>query len=554
MQINTFLIENSLTSQDKAEFVRTGVLLNSASDDENFMRLRGHYSQAAMTNIVVRDYEAIFPEARCSDKVLLKPSTIVSDFAVMDATGVDRQALLRSLSKVKAMPIPDFVLQSSNIFSGWRKHTFYTHDHMLAALNSLRDANRSSTFATTDDPEYAKRAAKYKHGLSLKHPEDFIGLRRCKDLYLSECAKIIKTCREVLNFPIMEETKSQSTVIAQPTLTYATLDYSLLDFRELYRHESFRLMQDIQNAADTKHLVDFILSSGTLDDLRNYAKAAKAADNPVVLSAAEKKAEKAAYVVHMNKARDFCKATWDKSRFGLDFEDAVDADKFTEAMCVAEYDAHLASGNPDPVIAPKKSEMTEAETHADREKWRKDNPSPGMSAKLKQEKKAITPVATVKQGRNLFETARNTLGFIESDTEYNYPNAPEIYNLADLLPPATDDKYIDNLTHLATQMAAWDDHVQYPHIYLKPIDLAKIAGVDNSAIFRPNTNDDRSGYEVIESFAATSATSRYSLFADNMEIDQEIFFVTDAPQVGEVVLGATNITLALKKLIYQLQR
>jgi len=65
---------------------------------------------------------------------------------------------------------------------------------MQAAINLLTAAKKP--FATTEDADYAKRAERYKRGLSIKHPEDFIGLRRCKDLHLSECAKIIKTCEK----------------------------------------------------------------------------------------------------------------------------------------------------------------------------------------------------------------------------------------------------------------------------------------------------------------------------------------------------------------------
>jgi len=90
----------------------------------------------------------------------------------------------------------------------------------------------------------------------------------------------------------MEDVKTQSTSPA-PALTYATIDYSLLDFRKLYGHESFHLMQAIQNAADTKHLVSFMLSAGTIDDLRTHAEAAKPSEKPVkpaTLTADEKKA------------------------------------------------------------------------------------------------------------------------------------------------------------------------------------------------------------------------------------------------------------------------
>jgi len=388
--MNRLSTVNSISATERAQLIHRGIFIKTLDTDTNFLRLRGSYNPAALM-VPKSGYLPIPANEKVLSALLAKPF-ILSAHSLAAFMGFNPRYVNAAISKTGAVSIPKTLLQQSPIFQGSLSNDdYYTYDHIQEISDFIYSEvtdGKLNRHLQDDTPEQAKRFERLRKAYSVSHPDGDEGLRRSVKLFEEECQRITELCRTVYGIPLLGSLKPKTdSANAAPPLTYETLDYSLLDFRKLYGHESFQLMQAIQNASDTKHLVSFMLSAGTIDDLRTHAKAAKAADNPVVLSATEKKAEKAAYVAHMNKARDFCKATWDKSRFGLDFEDAVDADKFTEAMCVAEYDAHLASGNPDPVIAPKKSEMTEAETYADREKWRKDNPSPELAAKLNKRKR-----------------------------------------------------------------------------------------------------------------------------------------------------------------------
>lgn len=271
MTLQKILDLNKISAEDKANFVRRGIIRDDVSPDENMLRLKGYYSQSAMYQSHIKLYMPDF-ERRDTKQIIsfFTDDMIASDLGIAETYYVSLYNLRAALNKVGAVPIPVPILYKSNLFkNAFTKHTFYIGNHIREALNLIHASNKVISVRPTN---YSKCLDKFLKGQTMKHPDGVAGNERLQQLYLSECRKIVNECVTKFDFPVFGKKAEQTIKPKEPTLTYETIDYDKLDLRQVYKKKNFKQFLTLCNCADKDHLIDFLMGDGSDTSLAVLAK------------------------------------------------------------------------------------------------------------------------------------------------------------------------------------------------------------------------------------------------------------------------------------------
>lgn len=248
------LKKSNISSIEKHRLISSGVLLEDACDDINYLRLRQHY--CATANILTR-YKANtptfqFPIFSLPDvkKVLSANKTILQKSVLTEMLRLSPTKVTAEINRLDIVPVHSSKMsERGSIFYGLAEVLYKGSDLYLVA-ESLIKKQEDGAVRVTDG---VINLASLEKGLRIQHPDDDqdAGHARAVKLFYAHCQDVLETV----------DTKKEH--------NYDTLDYDKIDWRKIMGHRNFDKLLTIHNTYNQSILRDFLVN-GTNETLDNF--------------------------------------------------------------------------------------------------------------------------------------------------------------------------------------------------------------------------------------------------------------------------------------------